>query len=104
MFISKLEIELRQHALYPKIILGKINYGLLAGQTESHVENSEHFVKTDVCMAEDEVLVSFDIVSLFTNVPIGEPVKIIQQRLRDNEDLVMGPCHQTGLGSFWSCA
>ena len=38
------------------------------------------FVKMmrDVCMMEDEVLVSFDVVSLFTNVPIGEAVKVIQ--------------------------
>ena len=57
----------------------------LAVQTESHVENSEHFVKTmrDVWMMEDEVLVTFDVVSFFTNVPIGEAVKVIQEMLRD---------------------
>ena len=43
---------------------------------------------SDVCMAEDEILVSFDVVSLFTNVPIGEAVDVIRELLRDDEDLV----------------
>ena len=42
-------------------------------------------------MTEDKVLVSFDVVSLLTNVPIhvGEAVKVIQEMLRDDENLVM---------------
>ena len=43
----------------------------------------------DVCMMEDEVLVSYDVVSLFTSVPIGEAVKVIQEMLHDDEDLVV---------------
>ena len=38
-------------------------------------------------MADDEVL---DVVSLFTNVPIGEAVKVIQEMLRDDEEAVRG--------------
>ena len=41
----------------------------------------------DVHLAEDEVLVSFDVVSLFTNVPIGEALQVIQERLREDESL-----------------
>ena len=39
-------------------------------------------------MAENEILVSFDVVSLFTNVPIGEAVDVIRELLRNDEDLV----------------
>ena len=41
----------------------------------------------DVTLAEDEVLVSFDVSSLFTNVPTGEAVKVIQAKLREDDDL-----------------
>ena len=62
----------------------------LAGKTSSHVLNSKHFAETmrDVTIGEDESLVSFDVTSLFTNVPIGEAVEIIRDRLREDEDLV----------------
>ena len=62
----------------------------LAGRTSSHVLNSKHFAETmgDVTIGSDESLVSFDVTSLFTNVPIGEAVEIIRDRLREDEDLV----------------
>ena len=41
----------------------------------------------DVHLAEDEVLVSFDVVSLFTNIPIGEALQVIQERLWVDESL-----------------
>ena len=46
----------------------------LAGKTSSHVRNSKHFAETirDVSVGSDESLVSFDVTSLFTNVPIEE--------------------------------
>ena len=56
-------------------------------------------------MMEDKVLVSFDVVSLFTNVPIGEAVKVIQEMLGDDEDLVMRtPLSPDWNGELWSCA
>ena len=40
-------------------------------------------------MPEDELLVSFDDVSLFTNVPIGKAIEVLRKMLCDDEDLVM---------------
>ena len=34
-----------------------------------------------------ELLVSFDVSSLFTNVPIGEEVHVIQAKLREDDSL-----------------
>lgn len=37
---------------------------------------------------KDEILVSYDVSSLFTNVPIGEAVTVIREMLRKDEDLI----------------
>ena len=62
----------------------------LAGKTSSHVLNSTHFAETmrDVSVGSDESLVSFDVTSLFTNVPIEEAVGVIRDKLREDENLV----------------
>ena len=62
----------------------------LAGKTGSHVKNSKHFVEvmSDLRVEEDEMLVSFDVSSLFTNVPIDEAIQVICDRLRRDETLV----------------
>ena len=59
----------------------------MPGKTSSHVLNSKHFAETmrDVTTASDETLVGFDVISLFTNVPIGGTVEV---KLREDEDLV----------------
>ncbi len=56
----------------------------LAGKTDSHVRNSKHFVElmTGLRVEEDEMLVSFDVSSLFTNVPIDEAVQVIRDTAR----------------------
>ena len=40
-----------------------------------------------VHVESDEILVSFDVSSLFTNVPVGEAISIICVRLREDETL-----------------
>ena len=61
----------------------------LAGRTDSHVKNSKHFVEmmSGLSVEEDEILVSFDVSSLFNNVPIDEAVRAIHDRLRNDETL-----------------
>ena len=50
------------------------------------------------------MLVSFDVVSLFTNVPIDEAVDTIRKRLRKDVNLEMRTnYHWKGLLSCWSC-
>ena len=60
----------------------------LAGKTSSHVLNSKHFVgmKKNVSVEEEKALVSFDVTSLFTNVPIDEAVDVIHRKLTEEEE------------------
>ena len=44
-------------------------------------------VAEDVTLGEDEILVSFDVSSFFTNVPIGEAVLVIWAKLREDDSL-----------------
>ena len=55
----------------------------LVGKSEHHVVNSKEFVTKieQTKLREDEILVSFDVVSLFTNVPIDEACNIAKERL-----------------------
>ena len=62
----------------------------LAGKTDSHVKNCKHFVEVmaGLRVEEDKMLVSFDVTSLFTNVPIDEAVQVIHDKLQGDEMLV----------------
>ena len=42
----------------------------------------------DITINSDESLVSFDVTSLFTNVPIGEAVEVIRGKLWEDDDLI----------------
>lgn len=53
----------------------------LTGNTNSHVV-------AGLSIEEDGMLVSFDVSSLFTNVPIDEAVRIIRDKLQGDEILV----------------
>ena len=53
------------------------------------MKNSRHFVEEikDEIIREDEVMVSFDVKSLFTNVPLDEALQVIQDRLNQDTSL-----------------
>ena len=55
----------------------------LVENSEHHVVNSKEFIAKieQSKLDEDEILVSFDVVSLFTNVPIDEACNIANERL-----------------------
>ena len=62
----------------------------LVGKTSSFVRNSTHF--KDMIMEEiidkNEIMVSFDVKSLFTNVPIDDAIRIARNKLQADESLV----------------
>ena len=61
----------------------------LAVHTSSFVRNLQHFVETikDIKLQPNELMVSFDIKSLFTNVPIDEALELIHRLLLEDETL-----------------
>ena len=57
----------------------------LVGQSKHHITNSKHFLDTISCttIQPTDILVSFDVESLFTNVPVDQACDIFKQRLID---------------------
>ena len=55
----------------------------LVGKTKYHVKNTTHFRKDicDLCVGNDELMNSHDVVSLFTNIPIQVEMIVIRDRL-----------------------
>ena len=60
----------------------------LVGNSDYHVRNSTDFAKFITTQTvEDEVLVSFDVVSLFTRIPTNLAVQVARQCLQDDPSL-----------------
>ena len=62
----------------------------LAGNSSSYVKNSRHFVEmiSEESVGDDEVMVSFDMKSLFTNVPTDQALEVIRGKLLSDTTLV----------------
>ena len=59
--------------------------GPLVGHTVHHVKDSRHFAESMKAerLQEDESMISFNVKSLFTNVPVDEALEIAKRRLED---------------------
>ena len=63
----------------------------VVGNTENTVKNSCHFaefVRGKTLKADQVQLVSFDVVSLFTNIPVDLAIKVAAKRLRQDATLL----------------
>ncbi|PNF20028.1 hypothetical protein B7P43_G05946 [Cryptotermes secundus] len=62
---------------------------LLAGRSGSFVKNSGHFIELlkSVNLRRKDKLACFDVVSLFTNVPVDEALQVIRSRLNNHNTL-----------------
>ena len=67
----------------------------LAGHTETAVKNSAALVEelSHERVTQDELLVSFDVSSLFNNVPVPEAVEVIREMLRRDPKLSVNAQH-----------
>jgi hypothetical protein len=65
------------------------NHNDLAGNSESFVKNSGHFVQLlkAVNLQSQDMLVGFDVVSLFPNVPVDETLQIIENKFHNDDKL-----------------
>ncbi|XP_045492134.1 uncharacterized protein LOC123691667 [Colias croceus] len=58
----------------------------LRGNTSAYVKDSYHFVEIlkDLNIANNETMVSFDVQSLFTNLPVTDCINIVKKRLGEH--------------------
>ena len=61
----------------------------LVGRTSSYIKNSTHFVQKirNTPLDKSDRLVSFDVVSLFTKVPVNEAMVVIEEMLENDESI-----------------
>ena len=109
--IHKLEIPLRPIVSF----VNSPTYGVssflvkilspVVGNTENTVKNSCHFAEfvRGKTRKADQVLVSFDVVSLFTNIPVDLAIKVATKRLRQNIIDLLSFCLNTTYFVFEGC-
>ena len=73
----------------PTYQLSKYLAGILSqltGNSAHHVKNAFHFVRIleSLRVQPEDLLVSFDVVSLFTNVPIVDSLEILSHHFEDD--------------------
>ena len=66
-----------------------VHLSLLVGKTLSYVRNSVTFVQfiSYQTTTSDAILVSFDVVSLFTNVPVELECRMAEEQIKNNKSL-----------------
>ena len=59
-----------------------------ANETEYSVKNARQFAEfvSNQEVAEDELVVSFDVISLFTSIPIAMAIDVLQRKLEGSDD------------------
>jgi hypothetical protein len=62
----------------------------MGGNSETSIKNSDHFIQLlkPIELQDQDILVSFDVVSLFTNVPIEESLQIIKTELDTDQEKI----------------
>ena len=93
--IHKPDTPLRPIVDYTQTIAYKVSRDLadilqpLVGKSEHHVENSKSLVEEvkSLHINEDEMFVSYDVVSLFTKTPIEGALITIEKRLKEDQNL-----------------
>ena len=59
------------------------------GCTEHHVQNSQMFVEEikDMKLEKGECITSYDVVALFTSIPISSAIEVVKKKLEEDTEL-----------------
>ena len=81
-----------------KLLRSSSDLSPVVGNTDNTVKNSQHFAEfiRGQTLDADQMLVSFDVVSLFTKIPVDLAIKVVTNRLRYDDSCGKG--HLCGKG------